>query len=267
MIKITPIPSLLPDAPTMFLIPGGAGLSSLTIRSLNLLKRSFNLLYVDLPGTNGLAYDKDRSFEELTAEIVAETQQVKGNAYILGHSFGGFFAAGAALQAPNVAGLVCIATPFTQWSLNAAHEGYRLSKSPELTTAEAKWADTPSDATFGEWLSEYGNLYFSESKRAEGKRLVKQDPCSYRLFQSLEKNAGRMAGFLPMLKNWSGKKLSIVGELDGLLPSKILKTDALAGGFDFRVVSNANHFVMLDPPESVAGLIEEAFATEPRRST
>ena len=109
MIKLTYRHSESPNAPALFLIPGGPGLSSATLRSLDRLSRSFHLYYVDLPGTNGVPYERDRSFAEIAAEIAAEVSKVGGRSFLFGHSFGGFWAADVALKVPMVAGVICAA--------------------------------------------------------------------------------------------------------------------------------------------------------------
>ena len=52
------------------------------------------------------------------------------------------------------------------------------------------------------------------------------------------------------------KKLFIAGKRDGMLPEEILKEDADRGGFEFKSVNNASHFVTFDQAEIVAGLVE-----------
>ena len=61
---------------------------------------------------------------------------------------------------------------------------------------------------------------------------------------------------LSLLKENKMKKLFIAGEKDIMLPTEILREDASRGGFDFKSVSNASHFVTFDQAEIVAGLIE-----------
>jgi hypothetical protein len=66
MIKLTRVQSEKQNAPKLF-IAGGPGLSSNTLRDLDLLKRSFELVYVDIQGTNGSAYTGKKTFLEIAS--------------------------------------------------------------------------------------------------------------------------------------------------------------------------------------------------------
>lgn len=69
MIQLTNVASTIENNPNLFLISGGPGLSTMTLRSLDILSRSFNLFYIDFPGTNGNPYLRDKKFEELSDEL------------------------------------------------------------------------------------------------------------------------------------------------------------------------------------------------------
>ena len=117
MIKLTRVASEIANAPKIFILSGGPGLSSLVLRGLDILKRSFELIYVDLQGTNGSDYQGKKSFDELSSQIAEEIKKESGEKYILGHSFGGFFAADIFLHG-YVDSLVCISTPFSRAALS-----------------------------------------------------------------------------------------------------------------------------------------------------
>src|SRR5438309_229765 len=113
-VKITHFKSPKETQNYFILIPGGPGLSSLTLRSLDILKKDANLLYIDFPGTNDVPYIKDSSFNELVQtlhETLKDFLPSAAHIYLIGHSFGGFFASALALSVPNK-GLFCLATPF-----------------------------------------------------------------------------------------------------------------------------------------------------------
>ena len=93
MIQFTKLQSQKLNSPNLILVPGGPGLSSLTLRSLDILTRSFNLYYVDFPGTNGNPYLGDKKFNELSEELANQISKIDGFKFVLGHSYGGFFAA------------------------------------------------------------------------------------------------------------------------------------------------------------------------------
>lgn len=262
MIKLTHVPSSVADAPALFLVPGGPGLSSDTLRSLDLLARSFHLYYVDMPGTAGVPFAQGLSIAGLAEELAGEMAKVGRRGFVLGHSFGGFFAAEAALRAGRTAaGLICLATPFSNESQDAAGVRYGAARGPELQAAEARWEKNPSEDSFREWLSECGKVYFADSNLAAGSEMLMGDRCSYEQYLALRPEARKIGDLLDRIKRWNGAKLFVAGAVDGILPAGSLKKDADAGGFSFAAVPNASHFVMFDQPEAVAGVIEKFCAT------
>lgn len=220
---------------------------------MDILKRSFNLLYVDFPGTNGVPYDADRSFDELSGALEFELLKMNGPKFILGHSYGGFFAANLSLKI-KLEGIICIATPFSENSLAAASENYSAKNSQTLSEAESDWEKLQDDRSLAKWFSEYGELYFTNR---EGNKLLLKDNVSARFFIANRSDAADKEFMLPLLKQNKTKKLFIAGKQDEMLPEEILKKDADLGGFNFVGVNNASHFVTFDQPESVAGLIED----------
>lgn len=253
MIKLTKVFSGKKDAPVLILIPGGPGLSSATLRSMDILSRAFNLVYVDFSGVNGTPYDGDKSFDELSNELEAELRKINGSKFVLGHSYGGFFAANLSFKL-KLDGIICISTPFSEKSLMAASENYTAKKSQALSSAEMEWESMQNDKSLAKWFSEYGQLYFM---KPEGKDLLLTDKVSAQFFVANRSDAIQRESMLPLLKLDATKKLFIAGKQDGLLPEAVLKEDADLGGFNFVSVNNASHFVTFDQPESVAGLIED----------
>lgn len=259
MIKFTKVSSSAPSAPALLLIPGGPGLSSLTLRSLDVLKRSFELYYVDFPGTNGVPYERDRTFDELGAELSSEAEKLGRPLFVVGHSFGGLFAADLALRSPLAKGVACVATPLSRRSLEAAGPRFEGSKSPALIAAGERFYANPTDETFSEWLSEYGNLYFAPHSQASGRELLRRDPSSARFFQNNRRDAAQMEPVLKKLATWNGQKLFVAGHQDGLLMSSVLQEDAATAKAKFVEIPGGNHFVTFDQPELVARAVEDAF--------
>ncbi|NOT78482.1 MAG: alpha/beta hydrolase [Bacteriovoracaceae bacterium] len=253
MIKLTNVESINRDAPALILIPGGPGLSSSTLRSMDILSRSFNLFYVDFPGVNGTPYEGDKSFDELCSALESELLKINGTKFVLGHSFGGFFAANLSLKM-KVEGVICLATPFTEKSLEVASENYTANKSQELSRAEEEWEKLQDDKSLAKWFSEYGKLYFV---RPEGKEILLKDKVSAKFFLANRADAANIEPMLSLLKRDKTKKIFIAGKQDEMLPEAILKNDAELGGFNFVSVKDASHFVSFDQPEFVAGLIED----------
>lgn len=250
--KLTRVSSLAKNAPKIFIIPGGPGLSSLTLRDLDLLKRNFELVYVDMQGTNDSEYQGEKSFSDLSSTLTEIVKEESGLKYALGHSFGGFFAAELFLR-EAVSGLVCLSTPFSQASLSSANENYEANRTECLTEAESAWSQKQDNPSFAKWLSEYGALYFINPK---GKNLLLTDEVSAQFFKDNRADVLDKETTLDLLYKIGGIKTFIAGQDDKLLSVNILKNDSQRGGFEFFTVENASHFVTVDQPAKVAGLIE-----------
>lgn len=253
MIKLTRVASSATNAPKIFVIAGGPGLSSLTLRNLDLLRSKFELVYLDFQGTNDSEYLGKKSFSELCTLIGEAIKNESGKKYLLGHSYGGVLAAGILAQVFSVDGLICIAAPFSKASLDAANVNYNENKTPALEYAASVWADKQDDDSFRNWLSEYGPLWFKSPK---GKELMLSDKVSAQFFIDNRSDISNHLNVIDEIFKIKTQKIFIAGSEDKLLPPEILKNDATNGGFEFFEIPEASHFVTLDQPEKVAGLIE-----------
>jgi len=252
MIKLTRIQSETQNAPRLFAIAGGPGLSSNTLRDLDLLKRSFELVYVDIQGTNGSAYTGKKTYLDIASSLADVVSKESGIKFALGHSFGGFLASELLIRG-LVSGLVCISTPFTRGSLAAANDNYNLYKTVALTEAENEWSKNQDDSSFAKWLSEYGLLYF---KSLRGREIILNDKVSSSFFKDNRSDVLDKEAMLSSLSRISGTKIFISGKEDKLLPVSVLENDSQFGKFDFHQIENASHFVTIDQPLMVAKIIE-----------
>ncbi len=252
MIKLTRIQSETQNAPKLFAIAGGPGLSSNTLRDLDLLKRSFELVYVDIQGTNGSAYTGKKTYLDIASSLADVVSKESGIKFALGHSFGGFLASELLIRG-LVSGLVCISTPFTRGSLAAANDNYNLYKTVALTEAENEWSKNQDDSSFAKWLSEYGLLYF---KSLRGREIILKDKVSSSFFKDNRSDVLDKEAMLSSLSLIGSTKLFISGKEDKLLPVSVLENDSQVGKFDFHQIENASHFVTIDQPLMVAKIIE-----------
>ncbi len=253
MIKLARVNSTTSNAPKIFIIAGGPGLSSLTLRDLDLLKRSFELIYLDMQGTNGSEYAGKKSFQELAEAVAEVVRSESGQKFLLGHSYGGLLAA-AAFKNSNASGLVCIATPFSKASLDVAGVSYNDNKTGTLEGSRIYWEKMQDDNSFKIWLSDYGDIWF---KNPKGKNLILQDLVSSQFFKDNRSDISNHGYVIGDIAAINAKKVFIAGKEDKLLPSKVLKNDAQIGKFEFFEIENSSHFVTLDQPDKVARLIEE----------
>ncbi len=177
MIKLTHINCSKEDAETLVIIPGGPGLSSLTLRTMDKLSENFKLIYVDFPGTNLNPYLKKYTFKQLCSELKKKISKFNPE-HIIGHSYGGYFAIEMA-NLINLKSLTCLSTPLTEESLNNVNSNYYEKMTPTLQIAEDRWNKSQDKNSFVSWLSEYGKLYFFNDY---GRNLILEDPASYQLF-------------------------------------------------------------------------------------
>ncbi|MGK5083089.1 alpha/beta hydrolase [Bdellovibrionota bacterium FG-1] len=262
--KLTQIRSSHPHAgarPMICFIPGGPGLSSATLRSMDVLARSFNISYVDTPGSGEQEEAANPTFDSVVSAIEATLMELKGPLILCGHSFGALFCAQLAQRNRlELGGLIAIATPFSAAAYAVAVQQYFKYMTPELSAADVEWERNPSRETLTRLLSSYGLLYFSPATVERGKRLLTADLVSWKTFEQvlpvLSQGAPKI-DFVEMLRLLSIPKYFIAGELDLMLPPATLETDARMIGAEFRLVAGAGHFVTFDQPDAVAGLIEE----------
>jgi len=253
MIKLTRVASSATNAPKIFVIAGGPGLSSLTLRDLDLLKRKFELVYLDFQGTNNSEYLGKKSFSELCTLIGEAIKNESGKKYLLGHSYGGVLAAGILAQGFNADGLICIAAPFSKASLDAANVSYNENKTAILEGSRIYWEKMQDDNSFKIWLSDYGDLWFKSPK---GKDLILADKVSSQFFLDNRSDISNQSSLIDSLAKTKTQKIFISGSEDKLLPPEVLKNDATNGGFEFFEIPEASHFVTVDQSEKIAGLIE-----------
>lgn len=253
MIQLTRILSDKNNAVKLFIIPGGPGLSSLTLRGLDLLKSEFELIYLDIQGTNDSKYVGKKTYDEISSTISDVIKNESGTKFVLGHSFGGFFAVDAFLN-DSVSGVICLSTPFLKPTLMSTGKSYSDNATPVLLDAEKNWEDKRDNLSFAKWLSSYGPLYFVNPN---GKKILLDDKVSAQFFLDNRGDALLQELKLSNLRSQKGLKLFVSGSSDKLLSPSFLKEDALCGGFDFVELIEASHFVTIDQPEKLSQIIVE----------
>lgn len=253
MIQLTRIASDKNNSAKLFIIPGGPGLSSLTLRGLDLLKSEFELVYLDFQGTNESKYVGKKTYDEISSAISDVIKNESGTKFVLGHSFGGFFAVDAFLN-DSALGVLCLSTPFLKSTLMSAGKSYSENSTPELLDTEKNWEDKRDNLSFAKWLSSYGPLYFINP---DGRKILADDKVSAQFFLDNRGDALLQEAKLANLKSQKGLKLFVCGSNDKLLSLSFLKEDALCGGFDFVEINGASHFVTIDQPEKLSQIIIE----------
>lgn len=261
--KINFIKSTLPNAkerPVVVFIPGGPALSSKTLSGLEVLNRSFDLAFIDLPGTGGQRDPEVQTFESVLMSIENSLTDMNRKIILAGHSFGGYMAAKVLERGKIKAeGFICMAAPFLQESYDGLVKEYEKYMTPKLKIAAQAWGENKTLQNMKNWFSEYGILYFSEENLEKGRALILNDEMSLSLFLGLRTAVEKQLELLSFIKSLSIPKIFIAGEKDHLIPPELLKQDAEAGEFDFYILKNAAHFMNLDKPEEIARLIENKF--------
>lgn len=262
---VTGLEDAADERPILCLLPGGPGLSSQTLRSLEILRRSFRLAFVDPPGTGGSPEPESPDFDSIVRSIEAELSGLGSKQPLLlcGHSFGGLYAAELARRGNlKAAGLIIIAAPFSKGAYRVACHLYDKLMTPVLRSAVAVWEQQPSRENLASLFASYEGLYFPPASVTAGSQMLGSDQVSASTFK----------GVLPALsdpkspyrfevtaRNVSAPKLFIAGELDPLFPVETLKREAQTIAASFEVVSGAGHFAFFDQPEAVAKQIEQYF--------
>lgn len=258
-------PDLGRQRPLLVFIPGGPGLSSNTLRSLEILKRSFDLLFVDPPGTGGAGkYSQIATFDQVAQSISDEISRWKRSVVLIGHSFGGLLALEIAAQKIlQVVGVVPIATPFLPNAFEHLGAVWEKNQTVELESLGESWDKRQDDESFRKWNTAYRRLYFNENKVDKGAEMLAKDLVSAKLFLDIRGEAVRDPNMLDDIAVQADlKRLLIAGGDDIMVAPFVLATMAQRGRFDFVTVPNAGHFVGFDQPEIVSRVIEDSFGTK-----
>ncbi len=247
--------------PVLAFIPGGPALSSKTLVGLEILSRTFDLIFVDLPGTGGQKDPESQNFDSVLADMENVLLSVERPLILAGHSFGGYIAAKLFERGKlNVKGLACLAAPFLQETYDGLAKGYEKLMTPELKKTAQSWSEEKTLENMKAWFASYGLLYFSEKNLDKGRKLIFDDQMSLSLFLGLRTAVESQNELLAFLKNSLIPKLFIAAENDRLIPPFLLEKDAKAGSFEFHILKNAAHFMNLDQSEAIAELIEDKFS-------
>ena len=251
--------------PLVCFIPGGPGLSASSLRSMDVLSRTFDLVYIDPPGTGGSAAE-DPTFGGVVASIRDSLRTFGRPILLCGHSFGGLYSVILACDPQlDVVGLTLIATPLTQTAYKAATTGYNRGRSEALKNAEERYDQAKTDENYAEMLAAYGPMYFSAKNVSEGSEVLKKDQVSAKSFENilpvLSRNSENI-DFVSRVKSLVFPKLFIAGGDEIIFTPTSLADNAMNADCRFEVVHQASHFVTFDQPEAVAGLIESVFSTE-----
>ncbi|GEM_PF-7079350 len=132
-----------PQRPIVCFIPGGPGLSSRTLTGIEILKRSFDLAFVDPPGTGGLDEVEKPTFEEVVSSLIKKLAALRRQIVLVGHSFGGYYTT-RCLADPHleIVGLVFLCAPITPEAYAVCCRQYDeyKSRNSALAAADANFA-------------------------------------------------------------------------------------------------------------------------------
>lgn len=246
--------------PRVILIPGGPCYSSLTLRDLSILKLEFNLGFLDPPGTGKSPLTSPNDYATMLEAIESSLKNVRENLILLGHSFGGIQAMEITVRnSLDINGLCVIATPFTEKAFREASVTYRKLHNQEMAQAEEEFRLKPSSDAFLEMNLAYSCFYFREANDLRGRAMLKSDPTSYEAYLGGTEGGQHRGHLLKDLKQMKIPKLFLAGDSDIMFPPTVLAEEARLGGFDFKIVSSAGHFVSLDQAERVRSVFSNFF--------
>jgi pimeloyl-ACP methyl ester carboxylesterase len=228
---------------------------------MDCLTRSFDLIYVDPPGTGGLDEVNNPTFEGIVEAIEVELSQIERPLILAGHSFGGLYSVElCARNALNAVGLALLSSPITAGCYENAIMNYEKHKTPTLQQAEKDFSENPCNLTFNSMLSHYGILFFSERTVSHGSQIIFNDLTSCETSLKLSTlHLLKHSKFEKKLRSLPYSKVSIFGGQDHLLEPRHLEKEARENGLTFHLIQDAGHFITFDQPEAVASLIEKTF--------
>lgn len=249
------------ERPQLVFLPGGPGLSSKSLAGVEVFKARFKVYVVDPAGTSGTQYLDAPSFERHIDDLARGIRSaINGRFSLVGHSFGGAFAFALKLRLGGLAETaIGIASPLTVATLKDAGKQYAENMTSELKEAETKFGETPSNATFANWLAGYGVLYFAPRNVTRGADLLRKDPCDVATFRALN---GRIhpaeVEFLSAVRERSHEFKLIVAASDLLVRSECLRAEAASLDIEFFEVPDAGHFALLDNATGSLAAVEQA---------
>ncbi len=252
------------NAPTIYIVPGGPGLSSLTLRSLDLLSRSFHLAYFDCQGTNGTEYDPNLSLTDVAHRLADLINRDESSAAILlGHSAGGIIAGIAADRVNKLSGVVLLSVPLSRASFDAILNSYKSSPVAG-SEVEVSYTKDPTELTMRNWVAAYGEMYFSAPNMLRGQALINSDPMSFKYARNHRAELSNLAETSAdsILRLRGDVTRLWIADDQGFLPVSEQRRDADSIKAIFEVVSESSHFLSFDQPERVARLVEKYFATQ-----
>lgn len=241
---------------TVAVLPGGPGLSGGTLKELQALGKQTNVLFVE-PEGNG----EDWSYEAILARVVDRLQEMP-NIILCGHSFGGVLAAEIACNGVlDLKGLILMGAPFSSSARESIRNQFSLHMTPELRAAGEAFSAEPGNETFRKWLYWYRDLYFSPRFIEAGSKMLASDNVEHRAYLGAAKAGADKEHLLPLLKSLRIPKLFLAGEQDQLFCVDVALQEAGNGGFEFRRVKDAGHFMAFEQPNEVLSEIHSFLNT------
>jgi len=205
---------------------------------------------------NKTSRDTNVSYSGLIDAAADQIAAIEGRVILLGHSFGGVAATDITLRDPQkIAGLICIATPFSQAAWSAILESYSAQTSEAMRTTESTFLKSPTDQNLSAWFASYGRLYFAGHSIAQGTAMLRAGPSVAHAYLGATKEGASQEHLLEKLRKISIPRILIAGQEDLLFPIDAAEAEAKRGGFEFSRIDNAGHFVVFDQPNKVQTVI------------
>ncbi len=237
--------------PVLFVVPGGPGLSCDSLSHLSELSSIADLVWADLP--NNMS---DWSYE---AQLEAFKIQIPKDRSIVfcGHSAGGIFATDLALQSDQTAGLVLLATPFSEQAFRAIGDAYVNQMTAEIKRTEARFEQDQCDEAFTEWLGSYGSLYFISENADCGNQMIRKSRVLSRAFIGARAEIAQKEKLAQALLSARFPMVYIYGVEDGIFKSDMAVPEAQRFGLRNIGIPRAGHFMAFDNPVATVNAIED----------
>lgn len=248
--------------PVICFVPGGPGLSSETLRSMDFLKRTFDLAFIDPPGSGAARGSPAANFNEVIDSLRQSIKKLNRPVILVGHSYGGIYVGALALIADfPLKGVVFVDTVLIPEGWDVVERQYAQFAGEDYQKAKQAFKDAPSEETFKNQMVQSSFMFFQPDYIESGRQLISRDRMGWRSAMAIESDPSETMEFAKNLKVLQIPKITIAGEFDRILPADFLKKQAAEVNSKFFLV-HSGHFPTFENPEEVARIFEAQFSSK-----
>lgn len=211
-----------------------------------LLQQSFNLVLIDLPRGDGAC-----SLESYASDVCEVVKQLSpaSSIGILGHSFGGYVAVEALLQAPAFFDFAILCNTFSNVSDGLEYISYtsKLLHAPSADEIESAYNCSPKrDEDFKQLMLGYAPLYFPELSPEDARAILSQWSYDAASYNNAVANIYSKIDLTQKCRHIAAKCLVIGGARDKVVsPNEVDRLVQLMPNAKGVKMANVGHFPFL----------------------